>query len=177
MKRLIPSTPIALSIIALFALGAIFASNGKNAHLGFVPAVQAQEQEAAERELQSAFPRKTYCTLGTVQGSYGYTAQGAFVPGAPLPPGLPPGPYAGGGLINLDGFGNLTITNATDSFNGVLISTPTIPGQYTVNSDCTGSAATALGAQFKFTIVNGGREIVFVQTTPGSAITGTAKKL
>jgi hypothetical protein len=176
MKRLLTAAITTSSIAALLVLGASFSGNRGPGSAGFVPTARAQERELAEPGERLGFPRKPYCALGTLQGSFGYTTQGTVLPGAPLPPIISPGPYASSGLVTLDGFGNLTIT-ANDIFNGLVLPTGTIRGTYTVNSDCTGSAVTEVGGQFKFTIVNGGAEILYSLANPGVVATGIAKKL
>ncbi len=173
MKRQITFTFITLSIVALLLCGISFTSNGR---ADLVPAAHAQERDAAAPPIQAEFPRRPSCSLGTIQGSYGFTAQGTLVPNPALPPGIPTGPYASQGLVALDGFGNLT-SLVNDNFNGVVVPTAPNTGKYTVNDNCTGSAQLANGVVYNFTVVEGGKEILFSIGVPGVAVTGIAKKL
>jgi hypothetical protein len=77
------------------------------------------------------------CTAGTLQGDYGYAAEGVLIE----TPGLPPeAPFRSLGVIHFDGKGNLTWIEHT-VVNGFLV----LPdgaeaiGIYTVNPDCTGT--------------------------------------
>ncbi len=173
MKRQITFTFITLSLVALLLGGLSFTSNGRT---GLVPTAHAQERDAAAPPIQAEFPRRPTCSLGTVQGSYGYTAQGSIVSNAALPPGIPTGPYASQGLVTLDGFGSLTGL-ANDDFNGFFVPTSTTSGKYTLNENCTGTASFVGGASFNFTVVEGGKEILFMLAAPGVVATGVAKRL
>jgi len=70
------------------------------------------------------------CKLSGVAGTYGYTISGTI-------PTI--GAVASVGHIVLDASGNLTGAQ-TSSFNGAIIP-ETLSGTYTVNPDCTGTAA------------------------------------
>jgi hypothetical protein len=86
--------------------------------LGIVPGAQAGE-----------------CSIGTLHGSFGYTATGTLLPSAvPVPLA---GPFGEIGRQTFDGNGHTTAT-ATINANGN-ITNVTIEGTYTVNPDCTGS--------------------------------------
>lgn len=176
MKRQITFTLIVLALAALLIGSLNFTNAGRTWRASFVPAAHAQEQDALTAPTRFEFPRRPTCSMGSIQGSYGYIAQGTILPGAPLPPGIPTGAYATQGLVTFDGFGNLT-TLTNDSFNGLLVPTTPYVGKYTVNDNCTGGVAITGGVPFNFTIVEGGKEILFMIAAPGAAITGVAKKL
>jgi hypothetical protein len=176
MKRQITFTIITLSLVALLLGGISFTSNGRAQRASLVATAHAQERNADPPLIAAEFPRRPSCSLGTVQGNYGYTAQGSIVPNPALPPGIPAGPYASQGLVTLDGFGNLT-SLANDDFNGFLVPTSSNTGKYTVNENCTGTASFVGGASFSFTVVEGGKEILFMLVAPGAVATGVAKRL
>jgi len=173
MKRQITFTFITLSLVALLLGGVSFKNNDR---ASLVSIAHAQERDAAAPLTAAEFPRRPTCSLGTIQGSYGYTAQGSLLPNPALPPGIPTGPYASQGLVTLDGFGNLT-SLANDDFNGFFVPTSTNIGKYTINENCTGTASFVGGASFNFTVVEGGKEILFMLAAPGAVATGVAKRL
>jgi hypothetical protein len=79
------------------------------------------------------------------------------------------------GQITLNGKGALT-GSATYSADGA-ISSKTVTGTYLINSNCTGSAALTLPGLAKMNValvvVNGGKEIVLIQTDADSIVTGS----
>lgn len=108
------------------------------------------------------------CNLQTIKGSYGGLVNGLGF-GTPV---------AGAPVIIFDGAGNLT-GNDVVSFGGS-ISPSTSTGTYTVNADCTGTMTTMFDNGFALTsrivIVDNGREILMVITTPGEVATGDLKR-
>lgn len=78
------------------------------------------------------------------------------------------------GQVILDGKGKIS-GNETASLNGT-IKTASISGTYTENANCTGSAQImpqGFGtANFDFVVVNGGKEILLIETDPGTTISG-----
>ncbi len=110
------------------------------------------------------------CTQDDLEGDYGYVFTGLVV-------GV--GPMAAVGLASFDGAGGLTARD-TVSDNGT-IRRRIGAGSYTVNVNCTGSAA--LGNDFgnltfDFMIVpgTGGAEFSFIVTNEGAVQTGVARK-
>lgn len=76
-----------------------------------------------------------------------------------------------------DGAGNFSGSD-TNSFGGA-VSTYPVSGTYTVERDCTGTLNVNLPG---FTITNNivivdeGKEILVIQTNPGTVVTGTMKR-
>jgi hypothetical protein len=116
-----------------------------------------------------------FCTNQSLRGNFGFSAQGVTLADSSIPAELQ-GSFASSGFAEFDGAGNLTLT-ATTSLNGVIQGPTGVKGSYQVNGDCTFEAKTVNGTTFRGVIVNGGAELFILQTTPGVAITVTAKKL
>lgn len=149
MKRIIA---ISLTLTVAAALLALFPNSKR-----IVPVAQAQSG----------------CSVATVSGTYGFTASGFTsrnhsVQAAEVP-------VAFSGLDTFDGAGNFSST-FTVATNGTISTGQTAAGTYTVNPDCTGSAAFTTGGTFNFVIVNGGAEAMVIQTDPGNTITYDVKK-
>ena len=106
------------------------------------------------------------CSNRTLKGGYGLYADGTVI-------GV--GPSAVIAIFTYDGQGNLTGTG-TSKTNGN-VSHFTLTGTYTVDEDCNGSetllfpsGATAL---HEGVIVDNGKEFFFLNTTPGTATSGS----
>jgi hypothetical protein len=160
MKYLTTKFNPVFSIVALLTFAALFG------------VATAQAQNTAKGEANDRGARR--CSELTVRGTYSYTAQGTILPGSPLP--VPPGPFASIGQVTLDGAGHITEHLTNDNFNGVLLPTTNYTGTYTVDDNCSGTAILTGRAPYKFTIVDGGKEIYFMLDAPGTVVTGTAKK-
>jgi len=107
------------------------------------------------------------CTVAAAAGTYGFVASGNIA-------GV--GPVATTGLLTADRAGNLVV-NATSSINGAT-STVTLTGTLTVNSDCSLTASFSDSSTIAGVIVDGGREVDFIETFPGAlAFTGVAKRI
>jgi len=108
------------------------------------------------------------CNLETIKGSYGGLVTGSGF--GNLVAGVP--------VVTFDGAGNLT-GNDVVSFNG-FISTYTMTGTYTVDADCTGTMVNTFDNGFSVTnrivIVDNGKEILMLVTTPGGVTTGDLKR-
>ncbi len=113
----------------------------------------------------------TGCSVGSINGSYGYAHTGFFY----TPQGL--NLFSAAGLVTADGNGNVTGTD-TVSQNGTVARSRTYTGTYQVAPNCTGSIAFKMGDQvigsMDFVLVNNGKSIKFIQSDQGTAITGTA---
>lgn len=133
---------------------------------------RGQNAEPAKGEKPDHNSRR--CSELTIRGTYSYTAQGTILAGSPLP--VPPGPFASIGQVTLDGAGHITEHLTNDNFNGVLLPTTNYTGTYTVDDNCSGTAILTGRAPYKFTIVDGGKEIIFMLDAPGTVVTGVAKK-
>ena len=116
------------------------------------------------------------CTNRTVSGRYGYSFQGTIF----APP--PVTPVAAVGVANFDGQGSFTVTDVA-SFAGTNVPR-TASGAYTVNPNCTATLSLTIltgipvGAtsHINGVILDGGSEVMFIQTDPGTLLTGTAKR-
>jgi len=107
------------------------------------------------------------CTVAAAAGTYGLVASGSIA-------GV--GPIAVTGLLTADRIGNLVV-NETSSINGTT-STATLTGTLTVNSDCSLTASFSDGSTVAGVIVDGGREVDFIETFPGAlGFTGVAKRV
>ena len=108
----------------------------------------------------------TGCTLATVKGSYGLLATGTL---------LGVGPITGSGIVTTHGAGSLTYSY-TESTSGV-VSSGTVPGTYTLNSNCSGTVSFEDGQTFAAVVVTGGQEIDLMSTTPSDLQTVVAKRI
>jgi hypothetical protein len=111
------------------------------------------------------------CSNASLHGSFGVTSTGTII-------GV--GPLSAVGVATFNGQGN-HVGFDTISLNGSIIPRSTFTGTYKVNSDCTGSDTEnfqgGLTIQRNFVIVDGGREIRFIVTNPGNAVTAVARKI
>jgi hypothetical protein len=115
------------------------------------------------------------CSNRSLLGTYGFTSQGVTLQGSSVPAALQ-GSFASSGFITFDGQGNFTLTE-TSSFNGTIQGPTAVKGAYIVNADCTFDSKAVNGATFRAVIVDGGKELLMMQTNQGVAVTSTAKKL
>jgi hypothetical protein len=110
------------------------------------------------------------CTTASLQGTFGHSFSGSRdVEGTPT---------TGVGLVTYDGKGNLTGADSV-SVNGDITPERPITGTYTVNSFCAGTMTwiTSFGpSEFTFVLVDGGRQMNFMQLTAGRSIVGSATK-
>ena len=143
--------------VALATLVAVAAIIGLGATVpgGTLPKVHAQEVDLEG------------CSAATLHGRYGLTFSGYGTNGAVPAPITAFIPVAGVGLVTFDGNGNLSASETVS--NGGSIFPVNLPGNYTVNSDCTGSLTTA-NAHLNLVIVRNGREILSVNTQQGRVV-------
>ena len=117
-------------------------------------------------------PEKATCTVKSLRGSYGSSFSGVT-----FPP-LIPGDAVGVGRLSVAKDGAVEGTDVF-SLNGMIIPR-TLTGSLRVNPDCTGTAvledSTGFVIDLSFVVVDRGREIVFIQTNAGAAVTGVLKK-
>ena len=119
----------------------------------------------------SAKPQATNCTTETINGSYGYAITGWTFDSSGNGWG-----FAESGKVVADGTGGLSL-QATASQTGTIASGAS-SGSYSVNADCTGTATLNNGsAHLAFVVIASGREIQFVQTDTGTAISGSAEQV
>lgn len=107
------------------------------------------------------------CTVATLHGPYGISTTGS-ISGT--------GALAVAGIIVFDGAGGAT-SNVMANINGTAFpASPT--ATYTVDSDCTATIHLADGETLFGAIVNNGRELQFINATPGFlGAGGVAKKV
>ena len=127
-------------------------------------ALAAMTFAVAAASLESA---DALCPLGnaTLRGTYMSRGEGTIV-------GV--GPLAAVGWLTYDGKGNV-VNGFTISVNGV-ISSGTISGPYTVNSDCTGSTNLS-GSNYYFIVTPDGSTVNWIASDPGSVFSGTEIRL
>lgn len=112
------------------------------------------------------------CTEARLRGRYGLSYAGTIVEVGPYP-------ISATGVITLDGAGHVSGTYVTN-FGTVIEGNVT--GTYTVNADCTGTAALDFRAleqnsNASFVVVDNGKEILFQSTDRRLVVTGVAKRL
>jgi hypothetical protein len=142
----------------------IYLYNGnKNAYLVQTDANHVESSVAAAEGLAT-------CTNLGVKGSFAIQATGQD---------LGTGQIAAGGRLTLNGTGGISGT-LTLSINGAITSSAPTTGTYTINSDCSGTASmTPKGlpvVDLTLLVVNGGKEIVFLQTDSNTVVGGTMQQ-
>jgi hypothetical protein len=119
------------------------------------------------------------CSEATVEGDYAFALQGNV---ARI------GPIAASGITSFDGEGDTSITGFINTRRNRFPAVEAdIDGTYEVNADCTGSATFEIPApglfnrftelEFEAVIVDQGREIRYLITTPGVVFAGTSVRL
>jgi hypothetical protein len=107
------------------------------------------------------------CTVAAAAGTYGFVASGSIA-------GV--GPVAVTGLLSSDRTGNL-VANETQKIDGAT-TILTVTGTLTVNSDCSFTNSFSDGSTAAGVIVDGGREVDFIETFPEAlGFTGVAKRV
>jgi hypothetical protein len=173
LKRAIIITVGGLMLIGLLAAGIFTTGN----QINFIRPAQAQ----AENDPIILPPQRNFiCSNATLKGRYATIGDGFAAP-----PPNPLLPFATVTLMTMDGVGNLT-NKVTRSNNGN-ISRGIDSGTYNVNSDCTGTITIITPNppfQLTFDLVIAdlqgaaqGKEFYFIATTPGGAVTSTAKRM
>jgi len=113
------------------------------------------------------------CSSRSISGNYGMTvtASNLVAPGVSIP-------IVAVGLINFSGEGTLTGT-ATTSFGGG-VGTDSVTGEYSVESNCTGSFSVTFSNGFtinhNLVLVDEGKEIIFIQTDQNTVTTGRFRR-
>jgi hypothetical protein len=155
-----------MSVTTVLSTGVVIGSERTNP----VATPQAADSQNAGDRAQPCGPR-------TVRGRYGFTVTGTQF----FPPPAPPLQAATVGTIEFDGRGGFTGSDIA-SFSGQVFSR-TLTGTYSVHGSCTLDATLEVltgtpGLRFSFSavIVDQGREILFIQTDPGSLFVGSLKK-
>lgn len=79
------------------------------------------------------------------------------------------------GEITYDGHGN-TLATFTLNVNGNVQTNTDVPGTYSINSDCTGTSLEA-GAHYSFVVSPDGNTTTWMETDPGTVVSGTEVRL
>ena len=134
------------------------------------PAQNFKNPEDRETTAKLAAP---VCNARMIRGAYGYSFAGIFYVAPSVPVSL-----ASVGTMTFDGEGGVSGQD-TNSFGGEITSYPTT-GSYSVSGDCTGSLNVNLPSGFviesRIVIVNEGKDILLIQTNPGTVIHGALKQ-
>jgi type 1 fimbria pilin len=85
------------------------------------------------------------------------------------------GPAVAVGEITYDGHGN-TLATFTLNVNGNVQRNTDVPGTYSINSDCTGTSLEA-GAHYSFVVSPDGNTTTWMETDPGTVVSGTEVRL
>jgi hypothetical protein len=120
------------------------------------------------------------CTNAGIKGSFGLEAAGTFVKGAPF---TGPVDLIGELLFSVNDAGDGVITGeVAGSENGTILSFADEPvtGSYSVDAGCVGNASiTPKGKStlnFTFVVVNGGKELLAIETDADTIVTGTLQR-
>jgi hypothetical protein len=174
LKQIATTTFGRMLILSLLAAGISIV--GSLTAFNTVAQAQTEKDSQAEQSPEDASNR---CGIETLMGNYAVIGDGFAAP----PPSTPL-PFATLSLMTFDGSGNLT-NKVTRSNNGN-ISRGVDSGTYTVNADCTGTMTITTPNppfQLTFDLViadmqwRQGKEFYFIATTPGGAITASAKRI
>jgi hypothetical protein len=129
------------------------------------------ESDAGVAVSGSAKPQATKCTSETISGPYGYAITGWTFDSSGAGWG-----FSESGKVIADGAGGLSL-HATASQEGK-VTTGSSSGNYSVNSDCTGTATfNSNSAHLHFVVVASGHQIQFIQTDANTTITGSAEQV
>ena len=109
------------------------------------------------------------CTVGTLRGSYVFSASGFNIVG-----GLQQ-PKAIVEVIVFHGDGTLDVPAATVSLNGAIIRSPQSVGTYTVEDDCSGTI-TFNGPTYDIFLSKDGDDISMIQTNANTVFQGLATR-
>jgi hypothetical protein len=142
---------------------------------GVVISGTAQRQGRSWDRLTNILSRTPSCGTAAIRGTYGFLADG--MAGPPTVPAELAGPLKGVGTVTFDRDGAFTLV-ATRSVNGTLDPEPlALTGTYTFVDRCSFRMAFDVGFTFSATIVDGGEEVLFIETDPGTTLTVRAKRL
>ena len=161
MKRTLTAVLVLAALAALVVLG----PTGRNS-TPFVPVVHAQDANSG-------------CSLASLNGRYGLEREGTVVaqlPGFPAPP-APLGEVA---IATFNGAGSFS-GSATLNIGGLVLHSVAFTGNYTVNTDCTGTATvnTALGLTLHnaIVVIGGGQRFIGTETDPFEVVQARGQRL
>jgi hypothetical protein len=141
---------------------------------GVVISGSAQRRGRSRETLSNLLASIPSCGAAAIRGTYGFLAAGEA--GPPTIPAELAGRLMGVGTVAFDKDGTFTLV-ATRSVNGTLDPEPlTLTGTYTFTSRCSFRMAFDVGFTFNGTIVEGGKELLFIETDPGTTLTVRAKR-
>ena len=173
MKRTVTSIYFIICAGILLALGVVVVNLRSNRGLSIVPGAQAQTATQDDDPFNRA--RAQQCSVGTTRGRYAATVQGTVL-------GPNPVTVLSVGTFEQDSTGNI-VGSDTASFGGQIIAR-TYTGTVMAQADCTTAVkitvqtgTPGLVFNLKGVIVDGGKEIHFIQSDPGTIISGVAKRL
>jgi hypothetical protein len=116
------------------------------------------------------------CTNAGVKGSFGLEATGVFLAGAPATAG--PVHFIGE-LALTDGVISGEIAGSEDGAIFTFAEEP-VKGSYTVSTNCTGTATITpegkSALNFSFVVVNGGNELLAIETDEHTVVSGTLQR-
>ena len=162
MKSMLRPALVAILVVSAFVFGLITR--------GWLGGSTVDSTVNAQSHGQESVQSKKACTNASLRGSFGIKFDGASVTR---------GGVASATLVTFDGAGNFTGSDVT-SLNGTIVRR-TLTGTYTVNPDCTGSLKflsdlTMNEADGDFVIVDGGKQLLIVESDSGWVATGVATK-
>ena len=118
------------------------------------------------------------CSVATLNGTYGFRTTGMAIGNTPTSTGVPV-PVAAVGTVTFDGLGGIPRVAFTANINGIT-QTPNpfvSSGNYTVNSDCTGSMGFAsiqgVGTNFNLVTLGNASQFLMISQT-GTTDSGVA---
>ncbi len=123
----------------------------------------------------SSAQAQTVCSKSTLNGAYGEGFSVFLSAGVPRAPGMSGYiPAAGIARFVFDGNGNLS-GKTTVNLNGQFVTDFTVSGNYTVDSDCTGTMTGLFNGNslnLRFVIVDNGKRLIHIGTDMGSVAFG-----
>lgn len=120
--------------------------------------------------LPTAQAQSTRCSEAMIKGSYSIQLAGWIGSGASRVP------YASTGTYIADGKGSLSGTDKVIIDGGQPVER-TVTATYTVNpTTCTGTATSPAAGTFFFTILDDGKKLPSISTTPGTTVTGVSER-
>jgi hypothetical protein len=117
------------------------------------------------------------CTNAAVEGSFGFQATGVFLPGAPATGAVA---FIGELKLTVNPSGEGVISGRLSASEGGAFAGEPVTGSYTVDRDCRGRATiTPKGRSemhFRFVVVDGGHEMLAVETDAKTVVSGSLEK-
>lgn len=116
------------------------------------------------------------CRAAITRGPYGFLSQGAAGPPTVPPPAA--GPLAGVGTVSFSPNGTFAL-KAVRSANGIIDPQPlNLTGRYFFTQECDFQMIfDAVGFRFNGTVVNGGKDVSFLETDPGTTFVVQATRM